>query len=257
MCKIETPIAEHWRKESEFHDRMAAKDVREAAFRTYGLSNGSIQYARNLLGDLTGRIVLDLGCGDGKKTLPLLQEGVRVLACDISYRMATMALAYLKTAANEKGARLSCLQIAAEQMGIKSGAVDLVFGVSILHHLNIPLGLEEIHRILKPDGRAVFVEPLAHHPLANLYRALTPKRHSETESPLPYFILKDLGKLFRRANHREFYLSSVLAAFTAYLGSKSLFDGFLHILMKIDQALFDAFPQLRRYAWISVIELTK
>jgi ubiquinone/menaquinone biosynthesis C-methylase UbiE len=171
--------------------------------------------------------------------------------------MAAAALQYLKKPAQKNGVLLSCLQMAAEQTGIKSEAVDLVYGISILHHLDFPLCLKEIQRILKPGGRAVFVEPLAHNPVANFYRALTPGRHSEMETPLRYESLRNWGKYFHRIKNTEFYFFSVLAALVSFVGSKSLFDFSLRGLMRIDRALFAAFPKMRRYAWISVIELTK
>ena len=68
---------------------------------------------------------------------------------------------------------------------------DIVYGTGILHHLEINKCLNEIHRILKPDGNLLFVEPLGTNPLINLYRKFTPNSRSKDEHPFtkkPKFI---------------------------------------------------------------------
>src|ERR1700710_1139899 len=42
---------------------------------------------------LRGDTALDIGCGTGKSTIPLLEHGWKVTACDISASMAAMARA--------------------------------------------------------------------------------------------------------------------------------------------------------------------
>src|SRR5690349_21347271 len=43
-----------------------------------------LEYAFHLLGDVSGKTVVDLGCGDGLNTVILASLGARVLAVDIS-----------------------------------------------------------------------------------------------------------------------------------------------------------------------------
>ena len=62
----------------------------------------------------------------------------------------------------------------------------------ILHHLDFSKCLDEISRILKPDGSMIFVEPLGTNPLINLYRKFTPNSRSIDEHPL---IAKDFRTL--------------------------------------------------------------
>jgi SAM-dependent methyltransferase len=50
--------------------------------------------------------------------------------------------------------------IDAENLPYMDEQYDIVFGVDVLHHLNSPvLALKEIARVLKKDGRAIFIEP--------------------------------------------------------------------------------------------------
>jgi SAM-dependent methyltransferase len=63
-------------------------------------------------------------------------------------------------------------------------AFDLVIGDGILHHLDLDVALGEVHRVLKPGGRAVFREPRLDNPLLKLFRRLTPSARTEDERPL-------------------------------------------------------------------------
>jgi SAM-dependent methyltransferase len=50
--------------------------------------------------------------------------------------------------------------INAENLPYANGQFDVVFSVDVLHHLNSPISaIEEISRVLKEGGRAIFIEP--------------------------------------------------------------------------------------------------
>lgn len=248
-------LSERLRIEAEFHDHMVEEDTRWAGFREYGLSMASIKYGYSLVGDLANKIVLDMGCGAGERTLPLIQPDAKVLAFDISYRMASEALELLSQSAYRLGCFLLCQQMAGEQLAFASNSVDVIFGISVLHHLDFDYAIPEIKRVLKPGGKAIFVEPLNHHPIAKLYRAFTPNRHSETEQPLDKSVFPRLEQDFSEVNHKEFYLFSLAAAACSLVRSKKLFDASLGLLLKVDRFIFSRFPHMRKYAWITVMEL--
>jgi len=48
----------------------------------------------------------------------------------------------------------------AEELKFADDYFDIVCGGAILHHLDLNKALSEIARVLKPDGKAIFVEPL-------------------------------------------------------------------------------------------------
>ena len=254
---INASLRERWRQEADFHDSMVEHDTRWTAFRAYGLSEASIRYARDLVGDLQDKVIVDIGCGDGGRTCSFVQAGATVLACDISYGMAKAALRHLQDTAKGTPCITSCQQMAAEEMAYASNSIDIIFGISVLHHLEPLLAIKEVKRVLKPGGRAIFVEPLNRNPLSNLYRALTPNRHSENESPLDYSIIGTLKNHFSIVRHREFYLLSLGAAIFSFLKCKRMFDWSLAGLIRADERLFVLAPWLRKYAWITVIEIIK
>ncbi len=254
---IRASLRERWRQEADFHDSMVEYDTRWTAFRAYGLSEASIRYARDLVGDIRGEVLVEIGCGDGSRTLPFVQAGATILACDISYGMAQAALRRLRDVAKARRCLISCQQMAAEEMAYASNSIDVIFGISVLHHLETLPAIQEIKRVLKPGGRAIFVEPLNRNPLSNLYRTLTPNRHSENESPLDYSIFGTLENHFSLVHHREFYLLSLGAVIFSFLKSKRMFDWSLARLMGADERLFALAPWLRKYAWITVIEVIR
>jgi ubiquinone/menaquinone biosynthesis C-methylase UbiE len=105
-------------------------------------------------------MALELGCGFGSATLPLLKlcPEAFVVATELSAPM----LAALKPKLAEKGHEKRCglMQLDAERLEFNDACFDLVCGAAILHHLFHPeRTLEQVARVLKPGGVAVFFEP--------------------------------------------------------------------------------------------------
>jgi len=140
----------------------------------------------------------------------------------------------------------------AESTTFHDSSFDLICGSSILHHLNVTKAYDEIRRILKPDGRAVFLEPLGHNPLINLYRKRTPALRSPDEHPL---LLKDLqaaGDFFSSLMINYFHLFSLLGV---PLRNVFVFHPLMHFLEAVDRTGFSVLPFLRKYAWTTVFVL--
>jgi len=250
-------LAERIRREAEFHDCMEQHDTRGARFREWGLSLPALNHASAALGDLTGKLVLECGCGDGAMTSRFLRPGCIWVASDVSLEAVRRAEGTLNSAAAEAGARVGCGLMACEQLGIRDSSIDVAFGVSVLHHVDLPCALAEVRRVLRPGGRAIFVEPLRNHPLATIYRRFTPSRRSPDERPLNQ---ADLGRAaggFAALHQREFGLLSPFAVVFACLRCRPAFDALLKWLSRVDDFLFRAVPALRRFSWLTVIELKK
>ena len=72
----------------------------------------------------------------------------------------------------------------AHKLQFEDESFDFVFGGAILHHLNMVTVLNEIHRVLKPNGKILFVEPLDMNPMGKIVRSLTKKARTVAEQPL-------------------------------------------------------------------------
>src|SRR5262249_34657484 len=91
-------------------------------------------------------------------------------------------------------------------------SVDLVFGIAILHHLDLDLVAREVRRVLKPGGRAIFQEPVRNSPVIRFVRSLIPYHApdiSPFERPLTDAELGRFGSCFRTCAVRAFALPLV------------------------------------------------
>jgi 2-polyprenyl-3-methyl-5-hydroxy-6-metoxy-1,4-benzoquinol methylase len=130
------------------------------------------RHAYEILGDLRGKRVLDMGCGSGKSCVILAKKGASVHAFDISPQ--SVRVARLRAEINSVGGQVQIEQMSAETMNYPSGHFDVAFGVGILHHVNIDMAAAEISRVLKERGEAVFIEPIAFSRLLSWLRNLKP-----------------------------------------------------------------------------------
>ncbi len=142
----------------------------------------------------------------------------------------------------------------AENTTFTNSCFDLICGSSILHHLNVTKAYDEIRRILQPDGRAVFLEPLGHNPLINLYRKRTPALRSPDEHPLLIKDLQAANDFFSSLTINYFHLFSLLGF---PLRHSSIFHPLMQFLEAVDRTGFSVLPFLRKYAWTTVFVLAE
>lgn len=235
------------------HDHVAPHERRD--FYAWGALAAADAYAYALIDQPAGRLMLDLGCGRGAHAVHFAQSGARVVAVDLSGGM--VAMTQRRAIAAGVGDRVAVQQMSAESLGFADATFDYVFGHSVLHHTDLAVTRQEVQRVLKPGGRAVFLEPLDHNPALNLFRRLTPWRRTPTEKPLSLAELRFFAEPFARSSHREFYLLALGAFIFVPLRSRALFQPTLHLLNAVDQRMFHRVPALRRYAWVTVLELRR
>ena len=133
----------------------------------------------------------------------------------------------------------------AHKLEFEDDSFDVVFGAAILHHLDMPLALSEIRRVLKPGGRMFFIEPMDMNPVGRLVRSLTPSARTEDERPFRMHDLALLQESFDcRFEFTEFLTVPVGAAATA-LGVPGD-SRFLGAVFRIDRAIAQV-PGLRTW----------
>ncbi|GLW97110.1 class I SAM-dependent methyltransferase [Microtetraspora sp. NBRC 16547] len=107
-----------------------------------------------LLGDVTGRRVLEIGCGAGQCGRWLLARGASVAAFDLSYRQ----LQHSRRIDEETGRSVPVVQADAEVLPFLDDAFDLAcsaFG-ALPFVADAGAVLAEVRRVLRPGGRFVF-----------------------------------------------------------------------------------------------------
>jgi SAM-dependent methyltransferase len=203
-------LADRQAREREFHDEWAS-DVDPATLDPRRIAEcpttPETTWALQALGPLRDKRVLDLGSGTGETTAWLALAGARVEAVDISPRMIAVArdLCIRHGVADRVGFHVA----PGEQLPFPGGHFDLVFGHDVLHHLDLERGRDELRRVLSPGGRGVFVEPLGHNPLINLFRERSPDTRTPDEVPLRFADFARFRHGFRSLRHREFQMATL------------------------------------------------
>jgi SAM-dependent methyltransferase len=148
-------------REQERHDRLAAT-----------LSPGALppsppeRWETPLLqaiGDVSGRDVLDVGCGKGDLALWLLDNGARVTGLDLSPGMVDVARERARQFRPDAQARFVATPL--ESNALPDESFDLVVGRWILHHSDLDVALDEIVRLLRPGGLGIFYENQVTNPV--------------------------------------------------------------------------------------------
>ena len=108
-----------------------------------------------LVGDANGRLVLDLGCGDGDLAMALAHRGAVVTGIDASPEMIEAAI----TRAAREGADISFVVGDAHNIPFDPECFDVVVAVTILCFVsNAGPVFQEIARVLRPGGLLVIGE---------------------------------------------------------------------------------------------------
>jgi len=105
-----------------------------------------------LIGDVKGKEILDLGCGDGKYGKSLLQKGAKMYhGIDGSTNMIDLARQSID------GSQMKIEKAAIEEYQFGAKQYDLVISRLVFHYIeNLDNIFEDIHKSLKNDGSLIF-----------------------------------------------------------------------------------------------------
>ena len=205
--------------------------------------------------------VLSYGCGAGRTALIFARMGHEVHGFDISEPLISSA----RAAAERYGlsGRAAFSVQTAENLAYREGAFDVVIGEDVLHHVDLPRAIPELHRVLKPGGVAVFKDSLA-TPFRDRIRRMPPitwllpmgvknRRTGELyhdthdERPLNGADFALMREKFAKLEVERFHL---LALLSKIFGNRARFE-------RWDWRLFKIFPFLRRLGDNVVVVLQK
>ncbi len=166
------------------------------------------------LGDVRGKTLLDLGCGAGENSVYFAQLGARSVATDYSPGMVEVALQL----ADRHRVKVEGRVINAMDIDYPDNTFDIVYASNLLHHIPDPmLTLREMHRVLKPGGKACFWDPLRHNPIINVYRRIATEVRTEDETPLDINIVNQIESIFSQTDYDTFWIATLWIFLQFYL----------------------------------------
>lgn len=133
--------------------------------------------------------VLEVGCSEGRMAEKYINFASSYVGADIS----DLAIVKAQSKNISKATFICC---DAHEIPLEDESFDIVIVNSLLHHLDLEKGLQEISRLLNYGGYLILREPLGINPLFSLYRALTPSSRTPDERPFTFSELRIINKYF-------------------------------------------------------------
>ncbi|MFH2066896.1 MAG: class I SAM-dependent methyltransferase [Pseudomonadota bacterium] len=260
------------KNEEHFHNAWAASadiekiDVMETFESCTSPEN---QFILKELGDLKGKIILDLGTGLGEAAIFFALKGATVFALDISGDM----LRTTRKLASRYRVSVDAVKSPSSPIPLGSESIDIVYCANLLHHVDIETTLQEANRVLKPGGMFVSYDPIKYNPIINIYRRIANKVRTVDEKPLGRRELNLVRNYFPKTRYTTFWFATLLIFIKFFLFDRvdpnkerywkkivtdhqQLRNLYLP-LKKTDDILLAIFPFLKWYCWNLVIAAEK
>ena len=238
-------------RERTFHNNRFSKGNREAQGKYYAaIKDGACLFEQRLTQLARGSDILEYGCGTDCMIHRVAGTYQNAVGIDIS----EVAIACCKEKASGSALRHTRFEVMnAERMDFDDSSFDVVFGRGILHHLDIDKSFHEIARVLRPNGKAVFWEPLGHNWAIEWYRKCTPHARTADEHPLHKRDIEVAKRHFGTIDLQFFGLTTLLSC---PFRDSSIGDCILKATSALDRILF-ALPTMKWQAWYCLIECSQ
>jgi 2-polyprenyl-3-methyl-5-hydroxy-6-metoxy-1,4-benzoquinol methylase len=173
--------AEQWAAEQEFFDAQARAapgfNLPRIAARYEGAMGHALyplEVAYEILGDVKGKRLLDVGCGLGENSLLFARWGAHVTGVDVSG--ASLAVARRRAAEFGLSDHVSFVQAPVELLDAGDTRYDIVWCAAFLHHVLERLDdvCSVLRKLVVPQGFVLFSEPVRLARTVKVLRKLVP-----------------------------------------------------------------------------------
>jgi SAM-dependent methyltransferase len=248
---------EHWSRVTDPQNLREGGAIADARTQLALYETADIRAAFASLGPLRGKHVLALGDGLGLGAVLLARHGARVTVADLSAPRVEAGRGLVARLGLRR--RIRFVVAPAESLPFPDAHFDAAFTKSVLIHTDLTESPRELARVLRPEGRAAFIEPMRRNPFVNLYRRLAAP--SEWAAITTYFGPAQWrairaafpGREARMGHH--FFLGFFASAFAFAVPMPRLYRLAEGVLGGVDAALFAAVPATRAHAWMGVLQV--
>jgi 2-polyprenyl-3-methyl-5-hydroxy-6-metoxy-1,4-benzoquinol methylase len=186
---------QRWESEANFFDQWAlkaqgrGKSIDPAAVSRYSArrlhQRFQKEYRIRLLGDLSGKSILDVGCGEGQNTVLLATLGARVTGIDVSPGAVEAAWQHAEASGVSASTCFYCSPI--ESFDSASNQFDIIWCDSILHHLipDLEFVMQKLVHLCSASTLMVIYEPINLSPTLRSIRRRLPIRTEATPGERP------------------------------------------------------------------------
>ena len=110
------------------------QDAKRSIFKFNAIQEARFEWVLRCLGDVNGKRVLDVGCGDGFLTYRIAKKGADVVGIDNSEEGIKLA----KEIFNKKKMPASFIVVSAYNMPVKNNSIDCVVLSDVIEHVKEP-----------------------------------------------------------------------------------------------------------------------
>jgi len=141
---------------AEVHEQLSAPELERLLGRLEELFRHREHLAAvEMPAAFNGELVLEIGSGAGAHSAVFARRGARMVSLDLTLErvIATGRKLDLLAAPDQ-----FCVQGSALDLPFPDNSFDIVYSNGVLHHTpDVPRAVREVHRVLKPGGRAVIM----------------------------------------------------------------------------------------------------
>ena len=235
--------------------------ARYRSLRYAGIIQKDFMYRQLGVGrDLSGKRLLDFGCGTGQASTQLAALGALVTGMDISPEL--ISLARRRAELDGLTDHLQFQNVDLLKAPPPPDSYDLILCSAILHHVDFSVVLPILRSCLKPGGKIVIGEPIATSPLLRKIRDWAPvsRDASPDEKQFDAAEVAAIAGFFDRPELFYFNLTSRLMRFVPRAfdleNAPAASRGAVLFMMTIDRWL-SRLPFLRRFYGAVTIVGTK
>lgn len=210
-----------------------------------------------LIGDVGGRRVLELGSGNGVLSVYFAKMGGHVTAVDSSRTgvQNTIRLASINGVTN----KIDAYRLDAIDVSTLDESFDLVVGRFVLHHIEpFDVFADALLDVTKEGGRGIFRENSARNRLLMFFRSFAvgrfgiPKYGDFEEHPLEAREIEVLRQRFGylRIHYTEFKFFRMINDYLLRRGQWDVFSG-------MDRWIYEHCPMLHKYSYTQIVEFQR